>query len=76
MATLPQDCLSILREKIKQQRNTVEALKREGHEHTDAERQLVHMREELQMYEKRCAPSKGQLATSLAPPELCKPIRR
>jgi hypothetical protein len=43
MATLPHDRLAVLRAKIAQQRTTVEALKRDGHEHTDAERQLSGM---------------------------------
>jgi hypothetical protein len=47
MATLPQNRLSILREKIAQQRNTIEALKRDDHECFDAERQLERMLTEL-----------------------------
>jgi hypothetical protein len=46
MSKLQQD-LSVLREKIAQQRNTVEALKRDGHEYADAERQLKQMLREL-----------------------------
>ena len=39
MADTPHDhLLAILRNKIEQQRTTVEALKRDGHECTDAER--------------------------------------
>jgi hypothetical protein len=40
MEDTPQERLSILRENINQQRDTIEELKRNGHEHTDAERQL------------------------------------
>jgi hypothetical protein len=50
MAKLPQD-LSILREKINQQRNTVDALKRDGHECVDAQRHLEHMLAELKARE-------------------------
>ena len=50
MGNLPKD-LSVLREKINQQRNTVEALKRDGHEHADAERQLKQMLAEMQVHE-------------------------
>jgi hypothetical protein len=50
MEKLPKD-LSILREKINQQRNTIEALKRGGHECADAERQLKQMMFELQISE-------------------------
>ena len=46
MSKLQQD-LSVLREKIAQQRNTVEALKRDGHEYADAERQLKQMLRDL-----------------------------
>ena len=51
MTASPQERLSILRQKIKQQRNTIEALKRDNHEHTDAERQLRQMLADLQMRE-------------------------
>ena len=51
MATLPQNRLSILRNKIEQQRDTVKALKREGHVYSDAQRQLAHMLAELQKQE-------------------------
>ncbi len=51
MANTPQERLSILREKIERQRNTVESLKREGHECADAERQLKSMLAELQRSE-------------------------
>ena len=47
MGELPQDKLASLRAKIDQQRNTIEALKRDGHECADAERQLQHMVDEL-----------------------------
>ena len=43
MAQSPQERLSVLREKIDQQRNTIEILKRDGHECIDAERQLKQM---------------------------------
>jgi hypothetical protein len=56
MATLPQDRLALLREKIAQQRTTVAALKRDGHEHSDAERQLRQMLAELRMSEKGSRP--------------------
>ena len=51
MAKLPQD-LSILREKIDRQRNTVKALKRDGHECADAERQLRQMLADLEAGDK------------------------
>jgi hypothetical protein len=38
MENMAQERLSILREKINQQRDTIEDLKRNGHEHIDAER--------------------------------------
>lgn len=40
MGELPKDRLLQLRTKIEQQRNTIEALRREGHDCPDAERQL------------------------------------
>ena len=43
MANLPHERLYLLQHKIQQQRRTVETLKREGHEHADAERQLAQM---------------------------------
>jgi hypothetical protein len=43
MAELPKDRLQDLCARIDQQRNTVEALKRDGHEYVDAERQLRNM---------------------------------
>lgn len=52
MVELPKDRLSSLRAKIEQQRNTIEALKRDGHECTDAERQLTIMLTELRGTEK------------------------
>jgi len=51
MGKRPHD-LSILREKINQQRNTVEALKRDGHECADAERELRRMQAALEAGEK------------------------
>ena len=48
MAELPKDRLLALRERIKVQRNTVETLKRDGHEHVDADRQLRQMLAELE----------------------------
>jgi hypothetical protein len=51
MATSPRDSLSILREKIAQQRITIATLKREGHFYTDAERQLTEMVAKLSRYE-------------------------
>jgi len=40
MSELPHERLASLRQKIKQQRNTIKALKRDGHECADAERHL------------------------------------
>ncbi|HEV2627905.1 MAG TPA: hypothetical protein VGV41_04605 [Pseudolabrys sp.] len=51
MSELPKERLLSLREKIDQQRNTIEALKRDGHECADAERQLRHMLAELRTSE-------------------------
>ena len=48
----PQDGLPPIRERIEQQRNTIEALKREGHECPDAERQLAQLPVELRASEK------------------------
>ena len=48
MTSLPKDRLVALREKIDQQRNTIETLRREGHQCPDAERQLKQMLVELQ----------------------------
>ena len=52
MTGLPKDKLASLRAEIDQQRNTIEALKRDGHECTDAERQLPQMLAEFQTREK------------------------
>ena len=51
MTSLPKDRLVALREKIDQQRNTIETLRREGHQCPDAERQLKQMLIELQAAE-------------------------
>ena len=51
MPELPKDRLQPLRKRIEQQRNTIEALKREGHRCPDAERQLHLMLIELQAKE-------------------------
>ncbi|HEV2628993.1 MAG TPA: hypothetical protein VGV41_10150 [Pseudolabrys sp.] len=51
MTELMPDSLLDLRERIDQQRNTIDALKREGHECPDAERQLRHMLAELRTSE-------------------------
>ena len=51
MDRVPKDRLLELREKVERQRNTVEALKRDGHEHADAERQLKQMLWDLRMSE-------------------------
>ena len=51
MGLLPKDRLLELREKVERQRNTVAALKRDGHEHADAERQLKQMLWDLRMSE-------------------------
>lgn len=48
MAELPHERLAILREKIDQQRNTLAALKRDGHECADAERHLSDLLAEMQ----------------------------
>jgi hypothetical protein len=47
MNAQPNYRLSILREKIAKQRNTVAMLRREGHIYTDAERQLTELTAEL-----------------------------
>ena len=47
MTDLPKDKLAALLARIDQQRNTIDALKRDGHECTDAERQLRQMVAEL-----------------------------
>jgi len=52
MTELPKDRLSSLRAKIEQQRNTIEALKRDGHVCNDAELQLTVMLAELIAIEK------------------------
>lgn len=49
MTQTPKEHLSVLRSKIEQQRIVVESLKREGHEHTDAERQLCNMLADLKL---------------------------
>ena len=51
MTSLPKDRLVALREKVDQQRNTIETLRREGHQCPDAERQLEHLLIELQASE-------------------------
>jgi hypothetical protein len=51
MTDLPKDRLAALREKVDQQRNTIEALRREGHQCPDAELQLKQMLIELQASE-------------------------
>lgn len=51
MTGLPKDKLASLRAEIDQQRNTIEALKRDGHECTDAERGLRQMLAALQTRE-------------------------
>ena len=51
MVELPKDRLLDLRAKVKQQRTTVEALKRDGHEFTDAERHLRDLQSELRNVE-------------------------
>jgi len=53
MATAPHDNLAILRTKLAQQRSTVESLKRDGHDHADAERQLLALEAELRLQEPR-----------------------
>ena len=51
MNETPKEELSSLRARIDQQRNTIAALKRDGHECTDAERQLSQMVAELSVSE-------------------------
>jgi hypothetical protein len=51
MTELMPDSLLDLRERIEQQRKTVEALQREGHICTDAERQLRYLQAQLQASE-------------------------
>jgi hypothetical protein len=57
MAKLPQERLSNLRSKIENQRKTVDALKRDGHECADAERQLSQMVAEWRASENASPPS-------------------
>lgn len=52
MSNLPKDRLLPLRERVDQQRNTVAALKREGHDCPDAERQLHQMLAQLNASER------------------------
>ena len=51
MVELPKNRPLDLQAKIKQQRNTIEALKRDGHEFTDAERHLKELQGELRLIE-------------------------
>ena len=51
MVETPKDRLLNLKMKIKQQRNTVAALKREGHVYADAERYLRELQSELRNIE-------------------------
>lgn len=51
MTGLPRERLALLRDRIERQRTTVDALKRDGHVYTDAERQLQQMIAELQASE-------------------------
>ncbi len=53
MANTPKERLSILKQKVERQRNTVELLKRDRHECADAERQLKRLLAELQGCETR-----------------------
>jgi len=48
LAAIKNDQLTPFRERVEQQRRTVEALKLEGHECPDAERQLHRMLGEMQ----------------------------
>jgi arginine repressor len=59
MASSPHERLLTVRKKIEQQRNTVESLKREGHECPDAERQLSRMLAELRAIEAPVSQSKS-----------------
>jgi hypothetical protein len=49
MTPNPKDRLRLLQDKIDQQRNTIEALKRDGHETKDANRHLEALVAELAM---------------------------
>jgi hypothetical protein len=51
MVETPKDLLLGLKAKIKQQRNTVEALKRDGHVYADAERYLRELQSEMRNVE-------------------------
>ena len=53
MSELPKDRLLTLRQNIEQQRNTIDSLKREGHDCPDAELQLQKMLIELHRAEKQ-----------------------
>jgi predicted component of type VI protein secretion system len=63
MANVPHDQLVVLREKINQQRNTVAALKRDGHECTDAERHLRDLLAEEQGLNTLTAEAPGELTS-------------
>ena len=49
MEELPKERLPVLKFTIEQQRNTVESLKRDGHEYADAERELNRMLDEFKL---------------------------
>lgn len=51
MVEVAKDRLSDLRDRVRQQRNTVEHLKREGHVFADAERYLRKLQSELRNIE-------------------------
>ncbi len=67
MASSPSERLSTLRKKIEQQRNTIESLRRAGHECPDAERQLKGMLAELRASEPPTTQSKSRFDVSGRP---------
>ena len=72
MTGLPKDKLASLRAEIDQQRNTIEALKRDGHECTDAERQLPQM---LAEFRRERRPLSKCEASQLGPSFVCKDVK-
>jgi len=70
MTSFPKDRLSLLRNKIEQQRQTVDALKAGGHPCPDAERQLQQMTAELRAGERaaRQSSSSGVGGSESQPP--------
>ena len=62
MARVTEEQLTSLREKIEQQRTTIESLKREGHDCPDAELQLKNMMRQL------LASARRKKSNSVKPP--------